>query len=132
MALDPHEGRNGGFLYFSDAQSGTISRIELSSSFSPDGKQASDSVRIPPETLSARREVIMTGLVDPRGVALEPNNGTRLFYTLYGGSINAVARSGVDYVGGRRSVGLLTGGGEAGECPSFRVPTRRFVFQGGE
>lgn len=29
MAVDAHDGHNGGFLYFSDAQGGTISRVEL-------------------------------------------------------------------------------------------------------
>lgn len=80
MAIDPEEGDNGGFLYFSDTQSGTVSRIELPvAADDNDGQHAA-------------LEVLGTGLTDPMGVALEPNSGARLFFTLRGGSIRAVSR----------------------------------------
>lgn len=80
MAIDPEEGDSGGFLYFSDTQSGTVSRIELP-------VVADDN-----EGQRAELEVLVAGLIDPMGIALEPNNGPRLFFTLRGGSIRAVSR----------------------------------------
>lgn len=77
MAIDAEEGKNGGYLYFSETQSGTISRVELSADGAPPGTQ----------------QVLASGLIDPMGVALEPS-GARLFFTLRGGSIRAVARDG--------------------------------------
>lgn len=77
MTLDSNEGNLGGFLYFSDAQRGTISRIELAQEGQPD----------------SAIQVLVSGVIEPMGVALEPN-GVRLFFTLGGGSIRAVARDG--------------------------------------
>lgn len=101
MAVDPEEGENGGFLYFSDAQGGKISRVELllPSSSADDDENLKDRAR--------RIEVIVYGATDPMGVALEPNNGARVFYTLRGGSIRAVARNGIEYVGGNAYVMTL-------------------------
>lgn len=98
MALDPQDGENGGFLYFTDAQGGTISRIELLTA--DDGSRNDRSGRV---------EVIVSGLTDPMGVALELDKKRRLFYTLRSGSIRAVARNGIDYVGGNLYV-LRMGG----------------------
>lgn len=77
MAVDANEGSQGGFLYFSDAQKGTISRIELATEGQP----------------TSAIQVLVSGVIEPMGVALEPNGG-RLFFTLGGGSIRAVARDG--------------------------------------
>lgn len=98
MALDSQDGESGGFLYFTNARGGTISRIEL---LSADGGSRNDR--------AGRVEVIVSGLTDPMGIALEPDNKRRLFYALRGGSIHAVARNGIDYVGGNRYA--LTVGG---------------------
>eukprot|EP00903_Cladosiphon_okamuranus_P011622 g10931.t1 len=78
MAIDAEEGENGGYLYFSETHSGTVSRVELSA----DGAA-------PP----GAAQVLASGLIDPTDVALEPN-GARLFFTLRGGSIRAVTRDG--------------------------------------
>lgn len=78
MAIDTEEGENGGYLYFSETHSGTVSRVELSA----------DGAAPPGAT-----QVLASGLTDPTDVALEPN-GARLFFTLRGGSIRAVMRDG--------------------------------------
>lgn len=44
----------------------------------------------------------MSGVVDPMGIALEPN-GPRLFFTLHKGSIRAVARDGSRYLARNRA-----------------------------
>lgn len=81
MAIDGEEGENGGYLYFSEAQSGTVSRVELSADGGLPG---------PPQVLAS-------GLIDPMGIALEPSGaGARVFLALRGGSIRAVARDGSD------------------------------------
>lgn len=77
MAIDVEEGENGGYLYFSETQNGTISRVELSA----DG------------TLLGTPQVLVSGLIDPMGVALEPS-GARLFFALRGGSLRAAMRDG--------------------------------------
>ncbi|CAM9578975.1 unnamed protein product [Hapterophycus canaliculatus] len=81
LAVDGTEGRNGGYLYFSEGEMGTISRAEL-----PADGNLSASTGAP--------QVLASGLIDPMGVALEPNGGTRLFFALRGGSIRAVMRDG--------------------------------------
>lgn len=99
MAIDVSEGQNGGFVYFSDAQGGTISRVELP----VDGTR--------PETPEAR-QVLVSGLVDPMGVALEPGGGGgRLFYALRGGRICAVSRDGSVSTSVPPTAVLLEGGG---------------------
>lgn len=98
MAVDTNEGLNGGFLYFSDGQSGTISKVELP----VDGGSR-----------SGAPQVLVSGLIDPMGVALEPSGeGTRLFFTLRGGSIRAVMRDGSVSNAVQRSVNLDGGGYE--------------------
>lgn len=80
MAVDTNEGQNGGFLYFSESQSGKVSKVEL----------PVDSGSRP-----GAGQVLVSGLIDPMGVALEPSGGGgRLFFTLRGGSIRAVMRDG--------------------------------------
>lgn len=96
IAIDATEGDIGGFLYFSDASSGTVSRMELHG----DG--------ISKGTV----QTLVSGLTDPMGVALEPNGGRRLFFTLYGGSIRAVARDGSGDAGVPRAKHLEGGGYE--------------------
>ena len=96
MAIDAKEGRCGGFLYFSDAQSGTISRIELNTEGRPS---------------TAAIQVLVSAVNDPMGVALEPN-GWRLFFTLSEGSIRAVARDGSDVSASRRTIHNEGGGYE--------------------
>lgn len=78
MAVDAKEGNKGGFLYFSDIESGTVSRVELPTTGQP----------------TAASQVLVSGVTTPMGVALEPNGGSRLMFTLYGGSIRAVLRDG--------------------------------------
>lgn len=94
IAVDAEEGDDGGFLYFSDAESGTVSRIELSA-----GKKSPSAV-----------QVLVSRLIDPMSIALEPNGGTRLFFTLYGGSIRATSRHGSVPTGVPQTA-LLEGGG---------------------
>ena len=94
VAIDAMEGDSGGFLYFSEASSGTVSRVELSG----------DGIR------EGTVQTLVSRLTDPMGVALEPNGGRRLFFTLYGGSIRAVARDGSGDTG-IPQVTQLEGGG---------------------
>ena len=94
IAIDAMEGDSGGFLYFSEASSGTVSRVELSG----------DGIR------EGTVQTLVSRLTDPMGVALEPNGGRRLFFTLYGGSIRAVARDGSGDTG-IPQVTQLEGGG---------------------
>ena len=96
IALDATEGDNGGFLYFSDTSSGTVSRVELAVDGSSRGAV----------------QTLVSGLTDPMGVALEPDGGRRLFFTLYGGSIRAVARDGSGDTGVPQAVQLEGGGYE--------------------
>ncbi|CAM9559829.1 unnamed protein product, partial [Ectocarpus sp. 4 AP-2014] len=99
MAIDVSEGRNGGFVYFSDAQGGTISRVEL----------PADGTR--PE-VSEARQVLVSGLIDPMGIALEPDGGRgRLFYALRGGRICAVSRDGSISTSVPPTAVFLEGGG---------------------
>lgn len=97
MAVDGSEGPNGGYLYFSETEHGTISRVELPA----DGNQ--------PVSAEAR-QVLASGLLDPTGVALEPNEGARLFFALRGGSIRVVMRDGSVSTAVSPSA-LLDGGG---------------------
>lgn len=96
LAIDATEGDNGGFLYFSDASSGTVSRIELRGDGPSEGTM----------------QTLVSGLTDPMGVALEPKGGRRLFFTLYGGSIRAVARDGSGDAGVPQAAQLEGGGYE--------------------
>lgn len=96
MAIDATEGDSGGFLYFSEASGGTVSRVELPGDGPSEG------------TVQA----LVSGLTDPMGVALEPNGGRRLFFTLYGGSIRAVARDGSGDTGVPQAAQLEGGGYE--------------------
>ena len=94
MVIDAIEGRSGGFLYFSDTQSGTVSRIELNTEGRPS---------------TAAIQVLVSAVNDPMGVALEPN-GWRLFFTLSEGSIRAVAQDGSDVSASRRTIHNESGG----------------------
>lgn len=96
IAIDATEGDSGGFLYFSDASSGAVSRVELTS----EGRS------------TGTVQTLVSGLTDPMGVALEPNGGRRLFFTLYGGSIRAVARDGSGDTGVLQAAQLEGGGYE--------------------
>ncbi|CAN0092827.1 unnamed protein product, partial [Ectocarpus sp. 13 AM-2016] len=99
MAIDVSEGRHGGFVYLSDAQGGTISRVEL----------PADGTR--PEVPGAQ-QVLVSGLIDPMGIALEPDGGRgRLFYALRGGRICAVSRDGSISTSVPPTAVLLEGGG---------------------
>lgn len=97
MAIDGEEGENGGYLYLSEAQSGTVSRVELSTDGGQPGTQ----------------QVLASGLIDPMGVALEPGGaGTRIFFALHGGSIRAVARDGSVATAVPQTTSLAGGGYE--------------------
>lgn len=110
MAIDVREGQKGGFVYFSDAQGGAISRVEL----------PADGTR--PEAPEARK-VLVSGLIDPMGVALEPDGGGgRLFYALRGGRICAVSRDGSVSTSVPPTAVLLEGGGY--EVRRFESGTR--------
>lgn len=86
MAVDAEEGDDGGFLYFSDAESGTVSRLALTKPLEGQLRQQ--------DTTAAAIQVLVTGVTEPMSIALEPGGGSRLFFTLYGGSIRAVSRNG--------------------------------------
>ncbi|CAM9888983.1 unnamed protein product [Scytosiphon promiscuus] len=105
IAIDGMEGPNGGYLYFSESELGTVSRVEL-----PD-----DGSRPP---LAGAKQVLASGLIDPTDIALEPNGGTRLFFVLRGGSIRAVMRDG-SVSTAVPSTAILDGGGyEVRRCDS--------------
>lgn len=98
MAIDANEGQNGGFLYFSDSQNGQVSKVDLP----VDGGGR-----------PGAQQVLVSGLVDPMGVALEPSGGgERIFFTLRGGSIRAVTRDGSVSNAVQRSANLDGGGYE--------------------
>lgn len=97
IAIDGTEGPNGGYLYFSESELGSISRVELPA----DGSRPSS---------AGAQEVLAVGLVDPTAVALEPNGGKRLFFTLRGGSIRAAMRDG-SVSTAVPSMAVLNGGG---------------------
>lgn len=91
MAIDERgEDDGGGFIYFSNTEEGTISRVKLSA----------DSASEEEGYCVKKIETLLAGLENPIGVALDPH-GTRLFFTLRAGSIRAVSRDGSQYfIGG--------------------------------
>lgn len=98
MAVDTNEGQNDGFLYLSDSQNGQISKVELP----VDGGGG-----------PGAPQVLVSGLIDPMGVALEPSGGgNRIFFTLRGGSIRAATRDGSVSHAVQRSANLDGGGYE--------------------
>lgn len=107
MAIDAGEGEQGGYLYFSETHSGTISRVELSADGAVPGTQ----------------QVLVSGLIDPTGLALEPN-GPRVFFTLRGGSIQAVTRDGSVATGVPQTASSEGGGGGSYEVRRFDSGTR--------
>lgn len=89
MAIEETGTEGEAFLYFSNAKGGTISRMKL----------PSESVATRAEDRARFVEILVSGVQGPMGVALDPQ-GPRLFFTLYGGSIRAVARDGLRHVDG--------------------------------
>lgn len=83
IAIDEQDGDSGGFMYFTEAHGGTVSRVRLPIG-SADANKRSSSKDI---------EVLVSSVSDPMGLALDPS-GSRLFFTLRGGSIRSVTRDG--------------------------------------